>query len=463
MPTAVDEASIKDIPGAKVIWEKALLGVVAPREWDAIKASRQLKVTWSDAKSPFPDQKELYNHIRNAKPIKTGGSAKNVAPDKSRKRSRAPTRSSRRPTSGRSSRMRRWARPARSSTDQPDGLTTLWTGSQKPHFAGDGVAKILGVKEEGARHLGCRVPGSYGRNDAGDAAVFAALFSKATGKPVRVPGHAPRSHRLGSQVAGLDPHREGRSRQGRQGRRVALPLEGFRSPERVVEQSDPSDNLGAQMIGIAPKPGLTYATPEESYAFPVKQQTWAVIAPFLDTANPLRSSHLRDPLGPEIHFANESFIDEVAFATGKDPVAFRLATATEQRDKDVLKAAADKAGWKPHTAARKQMNGDIANGPRASPTPSATARDVAIVAEVQVDMKDRPGARDEVHRWRMIAASMINPRLLTQGIEGNICQGLSRAIHEEVKFPRRTTSPAWIGKPTRSSTSPSVRSRSMSC
>ncbi len=40
VPVKVDESSIKDIPAAKVVWDKGFLGVVADKEWDAIKASR---------------------------------------------------------------------------------------------------------------------------------------------------------------------------------------------------------------------------------------------------------------------------------------------------------------------------------------------------------------------------------------------------------------------------------------
>ena len=35
------KSSVKDIPGVKVVWQKGFLGVVAPREWDAIRASRK--------------------------------------------------------------------------------------------------------------------------------------------------------------------------------------------------------------------------------------------------------------------------------------------------------------------------------------------------------------------------------------------------------------------------------------
>ena len=44
MPVKVDESSIKNIPGARVVWDKGFLGVVADREWDAIKAAETLKV-----------------------------------------------------------------------------------------------------------------------------------------------------------------------------------------------------------------------------------------------------------------------------------------------------------------------------------------------------------------------------------------------------------------------------------
>ena len=55
IPVKVDESSIANIPGVRVVWDKGFLGVVADKEWDAIKASA-LKVEWSDAKPPFPDQ-----------------------------------------------------------------------------------------------------------------------------------------------------------------------------------------------------------------------------------------------------------------------------------------------------------------------------------------------------------------------------------------------------------------------
>src|SRR5207237_9828760 len=70
VPVKVDEASIKNIPGAKVVWIKDLLAVVAEKEWNAVKAAKALKVTWSESKPNFPGHDKLHDHIRSAPAVK---------------------------------------------------------------------------------------------------------------------------------------------------------------------------------------------------------------------------------------------------------------------------------------------------------------------------------------------------------------------------------------------------------
>ena len=43
---------------------------MAPKEWDAIRAAKQLKITWSEVKPPFAGNASLYDHIRAAKVMK---------------------------------------------------------------------------------------------------------------------------------------------------------------------------------------------------------------------------------------------------------------------------------------------------------------------------------------------------------------------------------------------------------
>ncbi len=78
--------------------------------------------------------------------------------------------------------------------------------------------------------------------------------------------------------------------------------------------SKPFDTLAGQTRGGDLKSGDGFGVPAESYAFDNKRAGWETIPPLLDRSSPLRTSHLRDPVGPQIHFASESFIDEVAAA-----------------------------------------------------------------------------------------------------------------------------------------------------
>ena len=55
----VDERSIRSVPGARVVREKGFLAVVAPKEWDAVRAAQMLKVQWSEAKDPFPPMRSF--------------------------------------------------------------------------------------------------------------------------------------------------------------------------------------------------------------------------------------------------------------------------------------------------------------------------------------------------------------------------------------------------------------------
>src|SRR5207237_4690999 len=73
VPVMADEKSIADIPGAQVVRIKNFLGVVAEKEWNAVKAARQLKVTWSESRPNFPGHEKLFDHIRNAPVVARSG------------------------------------------------------------------------------------------------------------------------------------------------------------------------------------------------------------------------------------------------------------------------------------------------------------------------------------------------------------------------------------------------------
>jgi nicotinate dehydrogenase subunit B len=173
---------------------------------------------------------------------------------------------------------------------------------------------------------------------------------------------------------------------------------------------------------------------------------WETVAPLLDRASPLRSSHLRDPVGPQIHFASESFIDEIAAAVGADPIEFRLRHIKEPRDVAVIKAAAEAANWETRPSPRKDQTGNKVSG-RGIAYAQRNGTRVAVIAEVDID---RTTGKIFARKFTVAhdCGQIINPDGLTKCIEGNIVQGISRALWEEVKFDNKSvTSVDWMTYP----------------
>jgi hypothetical protein len=220
----------------------------------------------------------------------------------------------------------------------------------------------------------------------------------------------------------------------------------FSKRDAFNNEGDPAFTLAGQLLGAPLKPTIIFGGPDESYGFPAYLKISNIIPPLLDRASPLRTAHMRDPGGPQVHFAVESFMDELAYHLGMDPLEFRLKNVENARDLAVIKAAAEKAGWKPHTAARKEVRGDVFVGQGIAYAARAGTR-VAMVADVEVH---RTTGRVWVRKWTVAhdCGQIINPGLLRLTIEGNVVQSTSRALFEEVQFDdKMVTSVDWNSYP----------------
>ena len=142
--------------------------------------------------------------------------------------------------------------PACALVEIKDGQVTCWTGSQKPHFVRNGIAGTLGVPVEKVRAIWVVGPGSYGRNDADDAAMDAAVMAKAVGRPVRV-------QYMREQGTGWDPkgpasiHRA-RAAIDAAGKVTAYEFtsKGFSRVDVNTNGGKPHDTLAGQMRGVPP-------------------------------------------------------------------------------------------------------------------------------------------------------------------------------------------------------------------
>jgi len=442
VPTKVDESAIKDIPGAKLVWDKGFLGVVADKEWDAIQAAQKLKVEWSQVDTPFPEQASLYDHIRKASVRKRSVEKENGNVDDAFKTAAKVIEAEYEwPFQSHAS-----MGPACALVEIKDGLVTCWSGTQKSHFVQEGLALTLNMPLEKVHVIWAMGPGSYGRNDADDCAMDAAVLAKAVGKPVRL-------QYMREQGTGWDPKgpasiHKARAALDAQGKVVAYEFnsKGFSRVDVNTNGGKPHDTLAGQTLGVALKSGDGFGVPAESYAFDNKRLSWETIPPLLDRSSPLRSAHLRDPVGPQIHFASESFIDEVAAAVNADPIEFRLRHIKEPRDVAVIKAAADTAKWETRASPRRDQSGNKVSG-RGIAYSQRNGTRVAIVAEVDID---RSTGKIWARKFTVAhdCGQIVNPDGLVKCIEGNIVQGVSRTLWEEVTFDRKSvTSVDWLTYP----------------
>ncbi|MGE5540220.1 MAG: molybdopterin cofactor-binding domain-containing protein [Gemmatimonas sp.] len=442
VPDAIDESSIAGT-GAQVVRIGDFVAVVADKEWNAVRAAQMLKVTWKGPNAPFPGSAGLYDHIRAAKVTREkvivdegavdaafAGAAKVVTAEYE------------------------WPfqshaimGPSCCVADIGADRATVFTGSQKPHYVAEGVAAVTGLAVDKVHVVWVPGPGSFGRSDADDAAAEAAVISKAIGKPVRVQGM--REHATAWDPKGPAGVHSARAALDADGNVLAYEFvaKGFSTLDVDSHGSHAKDLWVGQVLG-APVDKIAYSlnVPAESYRFAAKRMKWQTVAPLMARASPLRTSHFRDTSGPQIHFASESFIDELAEAAGMDPVAFRLRHLTKERDKDAVRAAADLAGWIPRAAPRRMKNGNGVMVGQGIAYAQRGGTVVAVVADVEV----HPSGRIWARRFAVAhdCGLIVNPTILKSVIEGNIVQATSRALFEEVQFDREAvTSVDWATYP----------------
>src|SRR5262249_10139862 len=146
--------------------------------------------------------------------------------------------------------------------------------------------------------------------------------------------------------------------------------------------------------------------------------------------------------------ANESFMDELAYLAGRDPVEFRLAHLKDERLKVVLETAAAMAGWKPRPAASQIDKGRFKTGRGVSAMiyEGADGSNAGVVA-VTVDQKTGKSVVDDVWSARDCGPAL-NPDGMRAEAEGCLMQTISRSLIEELQWgPDGITSEDWESYP----------------
>ena len=323
--------------------------------------------------------------------------------------------------------------PRNCSANYKDGKLEIWTTSQTPGSGRRLVASSLGMKEDDVTLHLLRAGGSFGRGLNNDYMVDVATIAKQVGAPVKLVWSREDDmthdyYRPGGfhfLKGGVDTN----------GKLVAW-------SNHFVSYGDSATNKYSPSAAIAPTEFPSGFVPNFAMS--------STMMPLM-----VRTGALRAPGANSQCFVMQSFIDELAHAAGKDPVAFRMQLLGEPR-KEVVTAAAkpkveNEPGTKPSDAQRQsydveRMRGALAmvvdkSGWGKRTLPKGTAMGVAFhysfqgyfahVAEVSV----LAGNKLKVNKvWVVgdVGTQIVNPSGAEAQVQGAVIDGLSELMNQEI-------------------------------
>jgi CO/xanthine dehydrogenase Mo-binding subunit/aerobic-type carbon monoxide dehydrogenase small subunit (CoxS/CutS family) len=260
---------------------------------------------------------------------------------------------------------------------------TVWTGTQRPFGVRAELAEELNVSEDRVRVVAPTAGSAFGGKHRGEVAIEAARLSRAAGQPVKVRwSRAEEFEAAYVRPAAVIDVRSGAGSDGT-----------LRAWDFL--------NIGSGAAGI----GCPYTIPHQRLVFQPAE-------------SPLRQGSYRGIGATANHFGRESHLDELAHGLGADPVELRLRHLEHERLADVLRAAAERAGWS------ERPGLGIACGVEKGAY-------VATCAEVTVD-------DGTIRVTRLVTAfdcgAIVDSDNLVNQIEGATIMGLGGALFERVRF-----------------------------
>ena len=387
--TEIDLAAARALPGVTAVQDGDFVGVAAPTSFAAEAALDAAAKTakWETAEHPSSD--ELYAYLRSkasgrSRPDKRG------SPEEAFKTASKVLRES-----YQIAYIQHTPMEPRAAVAEWDGeQLTVWTGTQQPSGVRGSLASTLRVPQERVRVIVPDTGGGFGGKHSGEVAIEAARLAKAAKKPVSV----------------------------RWSREDEFTWAYFR-PAGVIDVAgglDDSGKLVAWEHVNFNSGGSAIGTP---------YQIANVATEFKNCDQPLRSGSYRALASTANTFARESFMDELAAASGADPLEFRLRHLTNDRLRAVLMAATERFGWRDawkKNSSRQSTGVGLACGIEKGSYVACCAR---------IEMNERAGTFKVVKVVEAFECGAIqNPANLKAQVEGCIIMGLGGALTEEMKF-----------------------------
>jgi len=403
---SVDGSAAHAMPGVvDVVQIPDGVAVVANSYWQAFNARKALKIDWDEGPGARLDNAVMREGIRQA----AGSGAVTQVVNRAGDADQAIARAAKVINAEYESQLLAHAamEPMNFTAHYHDGKCDLIGPTQFQQGGHGAVAAALGIEPKDVTLETTFLGGGFGRRLDVDYIVQAAQISKAVNRPVKLlwTREDDTTHDF---YRPMTLHRM----------KGALDASG--TPVALTYQMT-SQSITQRLFGL-PKDKIDPFMNEAAvvpYAIPNMKQDVVVHDAGLRVGYWRSVSH-----APNV-FANESFIDEMAAAAGKDPYVFRMAMLEKQpRLRNVATLAADKAGWgKPlpagHFHGIAMMEGYESY--------------LAQVVEISVDNE-----QVTVHRVVTVAdvGQMVNPDTVLAQIQSSIVFGLAGALYGDVTLEK---------------------------
>ena len=434
----VDEAAAAQMPGVlKVVRDGDFLGVIAEKEWQAIKAAAKLveAARWREVAAlpiyPYawltsqPSEDAVIHRVERA-----AGTAPSLSLEASYQR----------PYQKHGA-----IGPSCAVAELTKEGLTIYTHSQSVFMTAEAIAKMLGMPVEKVRARHMNGSGCYGHNGADDAAADAALLARALpDRPVRVQWSRADEH--GYEPYGSAMVMKVRAGLSTSGDVLDWSFDLWSTSHNTRPSGQAGNLLAARTLAKpfatpTPRSGRGPSFMGERNAIPLYAFPGQVVTAHFVAAMPLRVSAHRSLGAYGNVFAIESFMDEIAAATQVDPVEFRMRHLEDARARDVVRLAAERFGWREFKRSPGRGRGFAFARYKNFAGYAAVALEVAV---------QRDTGRIQVLRAVAAADSgeAVNPDGIRNQIEGGIIQSLSWTLFESVTMePARITSVDWGGYP----------------
>jgi CO/xanthine dehydrogenase Mo-binding subunit len=437
-------------PNAQVVVKGNLVGVVAPTEWEAIRAAQQVAsaTKWTDWKG-LPGSANLHRYLKDSADWKSAPVSKgdknrgDVAP--------AMAAAGKKLTATYEFSYMKHAPigPAMAVADvRADGEVHIYAHNQNPQALRGEIATMLGISTARVVVHALPGPGHYGRSNGGNAGAEdeAVILSQAVGRPVRVQWMRPDDLQWSTQspaavadvqialddkgkiVAYQVDHYMPAPQDDRPIGAVIAGLPTMPAPEPHAPPANITASTGNRLSDPWVYDGVPRLAEFGHGTFQIGQQASPLTVG-------LRDHSMRTPGQFQQNFPRELAINEAAALAGVDPIQFRIDHATEERLIRVLKAVRDASGWKtrPSPQARPVSTGDSPVHGRGVSAMFRSATYWACVCEIAVS----PSTGAIVVEKYTIAVDpgiVVNPMQMKRQVEGGAVMGICHALLEEATF-----------------------------